>query len=68
MRGPICPEAGGGVRGDKKASRLAKMTIFIQKTEFAKNNEKHKENQCFRLLQLAQGRPKMAPSPAKTTP
>ena len=28
-------------RGPKKASRPAKMTIFIQKTDFAKNIEKH---------------------------
>ena len=54
-------------RGPKKASRLAKITIFIQKTEFAKNTEKHKENQRFWLLQPAQGRPKMALSPAKMT-
>ena len=46
-------------RGPKKASRPAKMTVFIQKTDFAKSIEKQKENQRFWLLQPAQGRPKM---------
>ena len=54
-------------RGSKKASRLAKMTIFVRKIDFANTNEKLKENQRFWLLQQAQGRPKMAPSPAKMT-
>jgi len=43
------------------------MTTFIQKTDIAKSIEKHKENQRFWLLQPAQNRPKMAPSPAKMT-
>ena len=54
-------------RGPKKASRTAKMSIFIQKTDVAKNIEKRKENQRFWLLQPAQGRPQKAPSPAKMT-
>ena len=54
-------------RGPKKASRPAKMTMFVEKGEFAKSIEKQKENQRFGLLQPAQNRPKMAPSPAKMT-
>ena len=54
-------------RGSKKASRQAKMTISMHKTDFAKNIEKPKENQRFWLLQPTQNRPKIAPSPAKMT-
>ena len=66
-RGPKTAPRGSkiGPRGFKKASRPAKMTIFVRKCDFAKIIEKPKENQCFWLPQATPNRHKMAPSPAK---
>ena len=61
--GPRGPKI--GPRRPKKASRPAKMIIFMPKCDFSKIIEKPKEIQRFWLLQPAQNRPKMAPSPVK---
>ena len=60
----LCPRFGPrpavGEGETKKASRPAKMIIFIQNPDFSKSIEKPLEKQLFGLPQPAPKRPKMA--------